>query len=295
MECPHLPLPLVERMLGALELHPMHLVQLLLREVGCRGILDQVAGVLPLAQPNRGERVVVAVERVEHVDERALVPRDVLVGRQFEVAFPLLVRDVADAAEILDAAASHQPLGQRDDRLFRHAIHEDIRLGVKEDGTPDTVRPEVIVGNPPQAGLDAAQDDRRRVLEEPPDQVRVHDHRPVRATVVSPPRREVVRLLFSLHRRVVGHHGVNAAAGHAPEQLWLSQPPDVGVGMNIRLGDDAHAIARLQEHLADDRYTDEGAVDVAIARHEDDVEPVPAEGIEFLSRSWKKHGGRNEK
>ena len=65
-----------------------------------------------------------------------------------------------------------------------HAVYQKICPGIKKDGPPDLVGPEVIMGDPPQAGLDPAQNKGNRGTAVSPNQVCIGNDRPVRPAIV---------------------------------------------------------------------------------------------------------------
>ena len=164
---------------------------------------------------------------MEHVDERAPVLRHDLVRRKLDRAALALAGDVADTAHVRDLLARPQPLGQPNDRVLRHAVDKDVRLGVEEDRAPHAIGPVVVVRDAPQTGLDATKYDWPGVLEVLADQVRVDDDGAVGAAVVPATGGEIVGSLGLLRRRVVGHHRVDTAARDAPEELRFAQPSDL--------------------------------------------------------------------
>ena len=140
------------------------------------------------------------------------------------------------------------------------------------------------MGDPPEARLDAPQDDRFGRFEIAADQVGVGDHGPVGAAAVDPPGREVVLPAPLSRGGAVGDHRVDAAARHAPEEGRFAEAGDVRPRGDVRLGDDPHAVPRPEEPLSDDGDADVGAVDVAVPGDQDHVEPIPAERPEFFRR-----------
>lgn len=133
-----------------------------------------------------------------------------------------------------------------------------------------------------QAGFDAAKNDRAGSLArageigETTYEVGVDDGGAVGAAIVDPARGVIVGTAFLLKGGVVGHHGIDCAGGDSPEEDWLAQAADIGGFIDVWLGDDTDAVACLEEQLADEGGADEGAVDIAVAGDEDDVERVPA-------------------
>ncbi len=165
---------------------------------------------------------------------------------------------------------------QRQDGLLGHPVEQVVRFGVEEDRPPDGVGPEVVVSHPAQGGFDPAQDDRAGVLEMTANEIRIGNDCPVGTAVVLTAGSVVVRAAFFLEGGVIGHHRVDAAAGHPPEQARLAQAGDVCRGGDIGLGDDPHPVAGALKHPSDHGRADEGAVDIAVTADQDHIERVPA-------------------
>ena len=76
-----------------------------------------------------------------------------------------------------DVHAAVEGVGHFDDGVLPHAEHEQIGLGIHQDRAADPVVPVVIMREPAQAGLDAADHD-RHMREQPLEDLRVDDGRP---------------------------------------------------------------------------------------------------------------------
>src|SRR5437660_852367 len=77
-------------------------------------------------------------------------------------SFKLSISRRTDASlrEAADVLAVGQPPGDLEDRLLAHAVDEDVTGAVDQDRMPHPIAPVVVVGEPPQRRLDAADDDR---------------------------------------------------------------------------------------------------------------------------------------
>ena len=114
-----LALPLVIRMLSALEIQPINGIQfgLCLGQPGW--VLDQEPVPMFLIKTVRADRVVVAVKSMEHLDESGFIACDGLVGGQFEIALARLFGDVTHAPHV-PSGPCHPVQPQRiPGRLFR--------------------------------------------------------------------------------------------------------------------------------------------------------------------------------
>ena len=80
-------------------------------------------------------------------------------------ALPHGPADVPDRADVL---ARVQPLRDRDHLPLARAVDQEVGRRVREDRGADRVRPVVVVGEPPEGGLDPAEHDRD------PGEERVH-------------------------------------------------------------------------------------------------------------------------
>ena len=79
-----------------------------------------------------------------------------------------------------------KPAGEGQDGALGHAVNEQVGLAVDQDRRPHGVRPEIVVRDAPQGGLDAAQH-HGQTGECVPQQVGVDDAGPVRAGPRRPP------------------------------------------------------------------------------------------------------------
>ena len=198
-------------------------------------------------------------------------------------------RGVAETPQVRDVPPLPHPGGEFQHRIFRHAVEEKIGLRVDQDRAAHPVRPDVVMGDPPEACLDPAEDDGRRLLEMAADQVGIGDHRAVRTAVVDPPGREVVLPSSLPGGGAVRDHGIDAAARDAPEEPRLAETGDIIFRAHVRLGDDPHAVSGGEQPLADHGDADKGAVQVAVSADQDHVEPRPAEIPDLLRRGGDEH------
>ena len=70
--------------------------------------------------------------------------------------------NAADVVETGDIGTAGEPMGDFDDGTLGIAVDQKIGLGVEQDRAPHLVRPVVVMGDPAQRALDAADHDRRR-------------------------------------------------------------------------------------------------------------------------------------
>src|SRR4030042_2971875 len=103
------------------------------------------------------------------------------------------------------------------------------------------------MGNAPQAGFNASEHDRPRVLEIAVNQVRIDNHCSVRTPVVYPPGGIVIAFSSFLQRCIVSYHGVNTTTRYPPKQPRFSQAANVLIGVNICLGNYPNPVASVVE------------------------------------------------
>ena len=148
-----------------------------------------------------------------------------------------------------------------------------------------------------QGGFDSAENNGRGKIGAgerfhiSPNETGVNDGGAVGAAVVFSAGGVIVSAAFLFKCGVIGDHRIHASGGDAPKELGRAEPADVGEGVGARLGDDPNAIPRIREDFADDGCPHEGAVYIAVAADDDDVEGVPAEGAHFLRGGGEEHGG----
>ena len=95
--------------------------------------------------------------------------------------------------------------------------------------------------------------------------------------------RVVIVAAFLFERCVIGDHRIDAASRHAPEKFGFAEPADVHERIGAGLGDDPDAVSRIREDFANHRGPHEGAVYIAVAADDDDIERIPAKGIHFFA------------
>ncbi len=137
------------------------------------------------------------------------------------------------------------------DLPLRHPVEQKIGLCVEQHRAAHSIRPIIVMSEPPQGRLDSPQNDRNAFIRLPA-QVRIHNCSPVRSRIDSPqlafsyrsigPQAEraiaswrifIVRARFficSIRR----YHGVKRSGGHQKREPGLAEHPKhfriIGVG-----------------------------------------------------------------
>ena len=185
---------------------------------------------------------------------------------------PAQVRDRADRLPRREA------VGEGHQGPLRVAVQQQIGPGIRHDGAADLVGPVVVVGHAAQARLDPAEHD-GHVREGLPAALGVDDHGPVRPAPRLAAGRVGVVAAQPPVGRVAVHHGVHVARGDAVEESRPAQGPEGLWAVPVRLGDDPDPESLGLEQPPDEGHAEARVVHVRVARHQDHVALLPAEGV----------------
>ena len=179
----------------------------------------------------------------------------------------------------------HAAIQQTGDLLqgqLTHAVDQQVGATVDEDRGLELIGPVVVVGDPAQRCLDTAEDDRSlriELLENP----RVHRGRVVRPKARLPARCVRVRRAPPPRGGIVVDHRVHATRGDAEEKPRGAQLSEVAqVIPPVGLRHDGHSQPQRFQEAPDDRVPEGRMVDVRLTGDDDDVQPIPAAGHDFL-------------
>ncbi len=196
----------------------------------------------------------------------------------------------AQIADLLDRLSARQAMRQLDQRALGVAVDEEIRLRIHQDGAADLLGPMIVVGDPSQARLDAADDD-GHALECLARALGIDGHRTVGAATRGTVRRVGIVRAQTPIGGVAIHHRVHVPGGDAEKEVRLSETSEILDRGPVRLGDDADTKALRLEQSPDDRHPERGVIDVGIPRHDHDIAAVPAEQIHLGARHGQLRGG----
>ena len=194
-----------------------------------------------------------------------------------EHTFFFVAGHIAGAPHIPDAVDGlpfFQPPGDLHDLVFPHAVDQQVGSAIHQNGAADFIIPIIVVGEPAQGCLDAADDD-GQVGPGPLDQVGIDDHCPVGPA----PRQTAggVGVLFppALCHGVMGHHGIDVAridqggiAGPAHGQQLVGR-------VVIGLGKDGHPEPGFFQHTGDHRCAKGGVIHIGIAGDQQEIVVIP--------------------
>ncbi len=204
--------------------------------------------------------------------------------------------NAADVVEACDDVACRplsslgKPVGDLDDGALGIAVEQDVGFGVGEDRAAHLVGPVVVMGDPAQRALDAAEHD-RHVAKRFAAALGIDDHRAVGPPAAFAARRIAVVVAQPPVGGVAVDHGVHVAAGDAEEEGRPAERRKRFGALPVRLGDDPDPEALRLQQAADDRHAEARMVDIGIAGHQDDVALIPAEHVHLGARHRQERRG----
>ena len=192
-------------------------------------------------------------------------------------------RRAAQVGDVADGLARREAVCDLDDLPLTVAVDEQVGLGIEQHRTTHLLRPIVEVGDTPQAGLDAADDD-RYTGERLARTLRIDDHRAVGPQSALTARRVGIIAADAPIARIAVDHRVHVAGGDAEEEVRFAEHAERVGALPVRLRDDADPEALRLEQAPDDRHAEARMVDVGVAGDDDDVAGVPAERVHLGAR-----------
>ena len=267
-----------------------HMVQLCRGQGHGGGIVDEVLTAVGLDDRLAPDGVVLIVLHQVGGGVGLLVPGHLLIGGHPDGGIPAGIRGVGGIAGALHLGdlPNRRPLGQQGSDLrhgpLAHAVDQDVGLGIEEDGAADLVLPVVVVGEAAEGGLQTADDDGDVPINFS-DLIGVDDGGPVGA-IPRPVAGGVGIVVAALPGGgVMGHHGVDVAAVDEDPVSGLAEDGEGLVLLPVGLGQDAHPVALILQHTADDGRAKGGVVHVGVAGDQQEVIVVPVPGQHILFRN----------
>ena len=174
------------------------------------------------------------------------------------------------------------PLAKFGNRLFAHAIDQEVGTGFYEDTLADGVLPIVVMGESAERGFDTSKHHghiRPKLLQD----LGIDDGRILGTHIVTSVGRIGIFAAEALVGGILVHHGVHASGRNAEEQTGLAQLLEIAeVVPPIRLGNNGHLQALGFEQTSDHSRSERGMVHVRIATEQDDIEFIPSAEFHFL-------------
>ena len=255
-------------------------VQLPAHQRLCRDVLDEVLLALLLDDDLAADDILIVHLDTAGFGVGGLIGRHLFEARALHIFFGQVVEvgQVAGAVHIGDGAyrlSGRQPSGNGNGLVFAHAEADDIRAGVLRDAGQDGVQPVIVVGEPPQRGLQTAQDHGQvgvGLLGQPG----IHGGAAVRPGTALSAGGVFVLGAGDLGDGVVADHAVHIAAADEEAILRLPEPLEVlAVGI-AGLCQYAHLVALGFQQAADDGSAKAGVVHIGVAAHDHKVQLIPS-------------------
>ena len=184
------------------------------------------------------------------------------------------IRHAADVAQLAHRLPRREAPDDLDQRPLAHAEDQQIGLGIEQDRAADLVAPIIVMGQTPQAGLDAAGDDRHALvrLARP---LAVGQRGPIRPPADFAAGAVGVVVANLAVGRVVVQHRVHVARADGEAKPRPAESPPGVARMPVGLAQDGHAKPLGLQHPAQERHGEARMIDVGVAGHEDHVHRVP--------------------
>ena len=224
------------------------------------------------------------------VGVRALVRLNLLkVGKADCIIDVLFIAGLVDRSvnvgDVADIKAGGQRVGDLRNAVFAHSVGNEVGAGIEKDGTAHSVGPVVVVAEPPQTGLNTADDD-RCVFVCLADQVAVDNDCVVRALPDDAAGRVGVLMAALLGNRIVVDHGVHVAGRDQKAKPWLAVFRNARGIAPIGLADERDAITARLQQAADNCGAKARMVHVRVAADVDEVGLCDAFRYEILFGKW---------
>ena len=159
-----------------------------------------------------------------------------------------------------------------------HAVQQQIRLGIQQNGAFQLVGPVIVMGQTAQTGFDAA-DDNGNVVIDPANQIAINHRGIVRPFAHDAAGGEGVGLAALLGDGVVVDHGIHIAAGDEEPQAGTAQGRN-GLGiLPVGLGQNADFIAVGLQDPADDGMAEGRMIHIGVTDDIDKIALLPAAGL----------------
>ena len=232
---------------------------------------------------------------VEILRKRPFVPLAFFEGMQYQrsgggrdVIF--LIDIEGDLGNLLHPVAGPAFLdapGELQHRAFAHAVAEVIGPGGNQDRGHQAVFPVIVVGEPAEGSLDAA-DDNGHIREEFLQDLGVHRDGVVRTGAGLAFGRVGIVVPKALGGRVVVHHGVHGAGIQAEVQPRGAQLAEIAeVVPPVGLGHHRHTVAPFLQPSAYHRRPEGRMVYEGVSREQDYINVIPSQGLHLLDGSRK--------
>ena len=192
-----------------------------------------------------------------------------------------------DVSDVFYIHSGIQSICDLHNTLFAHTIHQQICLRIQQNGPLHRFRPVVVMTKPPQACLNAA-DQNRHILVSLANEIAINHSCIIRPLAHNPTGGKGICFAFMLGNRIMVHHRIHITAGYQETKTRPTENINRVRLFPIRLRNDTYAVAMLFQNSADDRMTEGGVINISIADHIHKIATGPATVQHILLTNRKK-------
>ena len=223
--------------------------------------------------------------------QRLPVEKSVVLRHRIRDFFAHLaeIRRPAHIPDLLHGHPLAQKLRQSDNGAFPHAVHENIRAGIDQNGAADLVVPVVVMGAPPERRFQTADED-RNVSVCLAHAVAVDDGGAVGAESGLAAGGIVVLAASFFGGGIVGDHGIDVPGGNEKAKARLPEAAEIVCGPEIRLTEHGAGEAVFFQHPRDESRPERGMIDIGVAA---DIHEIGLFAAQLLGRYREKMVRKN--
>ena len=169
------------------------------------------------------------------------------------------------------------------DALFSHAVGDDIRSRLQQNGTTDRVGPIVVMSHSSKGCLYSTDDD-WCLLIEMTDEVTIDGNRTIRPLSCLSSRRICILMAPLFIHGVVIDHGIHITGRNQKAKTRLTKHINTPVILPVRLTDHSNRISVCPEHPTDDGRAKARMVHIGVSADVDKVHLRKASLLHFFFR-----------
>ena len=185
------------------------------------------------------------------------------------------VRRAPDIGDLPHGDFVGKPPGDLPGGRLPHAVHQQVRRGVKEDGAAHLVVPVIVVGKASQGRLQPADDDGHITAEGLPGPVGIHDGGPVGAAAHPAPGGVQIPLPPPPGHGVVGHHAVQVPPADEHPEPGSAHGGECLGAVPVRLCQHRHPVALRLQQPCDEGAAEAGVVHIGVRHHHQKIVVIP--------------------
>ena len=235
-------------------------------------------------------RIGLDVRDLGHFGKRRLVGRDEIERGKFDrplarraFAGPQAIGDATHVAQVAHRASGRQAVSDVDNCPLAHAVDQQVGFAVQQNRTADFIAPIIVVGDTPQARLDAAGDDRHAFVGFTRS-LAVGQRRSIRTKADSPARAVSVVVAHLAIGGIVVDHRVHVSRTDGEKQSRPAERAPRVTGVPVGLAENGHAKAFTLQQPAEQCHRETRMIDVSVAGDKHHIDRIPAAIVHLLAR-----------